>query len=155
MCNRIKSTLVVILLGLIALNAECQSLPLPQVIPPSPQSAELIRRIDIPPANYTGIPGQEIHIFNIESKELRLPVSVTYNFSGLRPAEKNGILGLGWSLNAGGRITRSVRKSPDEQNYYLQITIQSSSLFSLLQNRIFDLFLNMGVDFSILVDCSL
>lgn len=44
------------------------------------------------------------------------PVSLAYNAAGCRPDALSGTVGLGWSLQAGGEVTRVVRGIRDERN---------------------------------------
>jgi hypothetical protein len=45
-----------------------------------------------------------------------LPVSLSYHAAGIRVDQRPGWTGLGWTLFAGGAITRSVKDIPDEYN---------------------------------------
>lgn len=44
---------------------------------------------------------------------MSVPVSISYHPSGIKVNEISSVVGLGWSLNAGGVITRLVRGAPD------------------------------------------
>ena len=44
----------------------------------------------------------------------KIPISMTYHGSGVRPDQHPGWVGLGWNLNAGGCISRIVNGLPDE-----------------------------------------
>lgn len=70
---------------------------------------------------YTGTAVVNIPIFNLPSKDLSIPISLTYiGGRGVRVQDYAGSVGLGWMLNAGGNISRVVRCFPDEQpNGYL------------------------------------
>jgi hypothetical protein len=80
----------------------------------SPDAASLGEYGDVPVGLYTGTPNIEIPLFTVESKTLKLPVRLTYHSSGIRVNEIAGWVGLGWSLNAGGVITRTVRGLADD-----------------------------------------
>ncbi len=93
-----------------------QAPQLPTVIPPSPQAQEFIKYIDYPVNLSSGLPEINVPIYTIKSKELSLPISISYHASGLKPNEdESGIIGLGWHLNAGGIISRSIIGKPDEK----------------------------------------
>ena len=50
----------------------------------------------------------------VSGKHLNLPVSLNYHSGGNKVDELSSNVGLGWSLSAGGVITRSVFGKPDE-----------------------------------------
>lgn len=81
----------------------------------SPNAAALGKYGDIPVSYHTGIPNISIPIYTIKDGSLSLPVSLSYHASGLRVDELASWVGAGWSLNAGGVITRTVRGLPDEK----------------------------------------
>lgn len=70
---------------------------------------------------YTGTAQVNIPVCTIASKELSVPVALDYvDGKGVRVQEYASQVGLGWQLNAGGRISRVVRGFPDENaNGYL------------------------------------
>jgi YD repeat-containing protein len=81
---------------------------------PSPNAASLGKYGDIPVSYHTGVPEVFIPIYTIQEGSLSVPVSLSYHSSGIRVDEIASWVGLGWSLNAGGMITRSVHGGPDE-----------------------------------------
>jgi len=87
-----------------------------EVLPPSPNAASLGRYggMDISPAN--GMVRFSVPIFNLQSSNLALPLSLNYAGGGLRVDELASRVGTSWSLNAGGVITRTVFGSIDEQS---------------------------------------
>lgn len=90
-----------------------------QVIPPSPEAAELGKYGNVPVSLFTGTPTVSIPLVELKGNFLALPVSLSYNHTGLKPEEIAPWTGLGWALNAGGVITRSVMGDPDvDANYY-------------------------------------
>ncbi|OJJ15560.1 hypothetical protein BKI52_37380 [marine bacterium AO1-C] len=88
--------------------SEDQKKPHPNV-PPSPNAASLEKFADIPVSLYTGIPNISVPVATLQSRSLSVPVSLSYHYTGLKPNETPSWVGLGWSLNAGGVITRTVR----------------------------------------------
>ena len=87
---------------------------LPQIIPPSPTAAALGKYGDVPVGLYTGIPSISIPLYEINDGSLNLPISLNYHAGGIKVEEVASWVGLGWSLNAGGVITRQVRGLVDE-----------------------------------------
>ncbi len=95
---------------------------LPQVIPPTPQAAALARYGEYPVSHSTGIPDITIPLYEIDLGGYKLPISISYHASGIRADEMSTTVGLGWVLNAGGVVTRTVlgipdHKSSDEHQY--------------------------------------
>ena len=83
------------------------------IIPPSPTAAALGKYGDIPVNTYTGIPSIDIPLYEIRSRDISVPITMSYHAGGVRVEEEASWVGLGWSLNAGGVITRSVRGKDD------------------------------------------
>lgn len=103
-------------LGLTAFAQEGEEYnPYKNVTIASPNAASLGKYGDIPVNYHTGIPNISIPVYTIEEGPLRLPVSLSYHASGLKVMETASWVGAGWSLNAGGVITRSVRGVSDEK----------------------------------------
>lgn len=84
------------------------------VIPPSPTASSLGRYGNIPVNMYTGVPAISIPLFNLQGKSVSVPIAVSYHASGIRVQDVPGPVGLGWSLMAGGVISRTMRGLPDE-----------------------------------------
>jgi hypothetical protein len=87
------------------------------LIPPSPNAAALGKYADIPVSLYTGVPNINIPIHEVVVGDLKLPISISYHASGIKVDDIASSAGLGWALNAGGVVTRSVRGLPDESVY--------------------------------------
>ena len=75
---------------------------------PSPDVANLGLYGSIPVSHYTGIPNISIPIYDVKVGKYSLPISLNYHLASVKPNGMYGTLGLGWSLNAGGFITRTV-----------------------------------------------
>ncbi len=85
-----------------------------QVLPPSPNAASLGKYGDVPVSYYTGTPNITIPIYQLQGRELSVPISLSYHAGGNKVEDIASWVGLGWSLNAGGAIVRMVRGIPDE-----------------------------------------
>lgn len=81
----------------------------------APTAASLGKYADIPVSYHTGIPEISIPLYTVKEGPLTLPISLSYHASGIRVMEPASWTGAGWSLNAGGVITRTVRGAPDER----------------------------------------
>jgi YD repeat-containing protein len=55
-----------------------------------------------------------IPLYTVQGRQLSLPVTLRFHASGLRSSDYEGPAGLGWALDVGGHISRSVRGYPDE-----------------------------------------
>lgn len=120
--------------------------PSHSIIPPAPTAANLGKYGDIPVNLYTGIPEITIPIYTITGSKLSLPISISYHAGGNKVEEIASWIGLAWSLNAGGVVTRTVYGRPDEKtNGYQQIigTVPSSPINeSTYQSLLYDLATN-------------
>lgn len=85
----------------------------PKVMPPSPTASALAQYTNVPTNNYTGVPSISVPLYTIKSGEIELPISLSYHASGIRVSQEASNVGLGWALNAGGVISRSVNGLDD------------------------------------------
>lgn len=86
---------------------------LPKILPPSPEAANAFKFSEIPVSLYTGLPNIDIPLFEIESGGVTIPISISYHARGIQVAEIASRVGLGWTLNAGGMISKQVRDRDD------------------------------------------
>lgn len=106
-----------VLLLLIPLKGSSQESPtLPDVVPPSPDVAAFATYTDIPVSESTGVPNISVPIIQLEGKDISIPVSISYHSGGIRVNQFASSVGLGWSLNAGGSISKSIRGRGDCEN---------------------------------------
>lgn len=96
-------------------NPEIKS-SLPTIVPPSPTVSALMKFEEVAVSNYTGVPDISIPLFSSAtlSKDINLDISLKYHSNGVKADETASDVGLGWSLIAGGTISRTVRGLPDE-----------------------------------------
>lgn len=88
-----------------------------KVMYPSPTAASLGKYGEFPVSLSSGLVNIGQDIVTVKSGHLSLNVSLSYHASGNRPSDVPGWVGLGFSLNAGGVITRTVRDLPDDYLY--------------------------------------
>jgi hypothetical protein len=86
----------------------------PSIVPLTPIAAEFNRYGDHAVNASTGKPEISIPLYQINSGTLTLPISLSYFAGGIKVGQVATNIGLGWSLNAGGVISRQVRGIPDE-----------------------------------------
>jgi RHS repeat-associated protein len=83
---------------------------------------------DIPVNMQTGIPNVSIPLHTMNGTGgLSVPISMSYHAGGVRLSEMSSWVGLGWTLNAGGAITRSVRNAPDEGSFRTSGNVRGKS----------------------------
>ncbi|TSE02469.1 hypothetical protein FOF46_30820, partial [Aquimarina algiphila] len=109
------TTLTLIFLGLCAFAQEGEeSTKPPQIFPTSPEAASLGKYGEIPVNLSTGKINHTIPLHTINQVGFSLPISLSYNYSGLMVDEIPGATGLGWDFSGKGMITRQVRGLADE-----------------------------------------
>ncbi len=95
-------------------NAQESFPQLENIIPPSPTASSLGMYAEIPVTLYTGSPSIHIPLWEVQGRKLSFTISLDYHSSGIKVNDIAGWTGLGWSLNAGGIITRTVRGIADD-----------------------------------------
>lgn len=95
-------------------KAMAQEAGLPAVVKPSPQSMAFTRYGDYPMTGVNGLTDITIPIHTITGRKLSLPVTMSFHASGMMAGEVEGALGMRWTLNCGGLITRTMKGVPDE-----------------------------------------
>ena len=94
------------------LSAQC--LYNTEYLPPDPQTWGFIKYGGGTPDLYTGAVKTEIPIYTYKDPDFEIPISLSYTSSGLMPNVTANYVGLGWTLNVGGLISRRVRGVKDE-----------------------------------------
>jgi YD repeat-containing protein len=75
------------------------------------------------PNLFNGTANVTIPIYNSGSNS----ISLSYNTAGVTVDEDAGIVGLHWSLNAGGSITRNLKDIPDEMNKSMLLSLDGAT----------------------------
>lgn len=85
-----------------------------QILPPAPNAASLGKYGGINLGLSSGTPNINIPIYEFSSRDIKLPISLSYSSSGFKVDEISSRVGMGWRFNAGGVITRTVRGAIDD-----------------------------------------
>ncbi|WP_367390183.1 RHS repeat-associated core domain-containing protein [Lewinella sp. LCG006] len=88
------------------------------VIPPSPDAASLGSYGNTGVNYYSGAANINIPLQGIGGKFLSAPLSLSYDASSVKVATVPSWVGLGWTLQAGGVITRAAQGMPDTWNFF-------------------------------------
>ncbi len=83
-------------------------------IPNSPEAAAFAKYGDTQVSMFTGVPQINQSLCTIEGREMSVPISLTYDASGIPVEQQASWVGLSWNLNAGGRISRTTNGLPDD-----------------------------------------
>jgi hypothetical protein len=74
----------------------------------------IAQRLPVNVSLFTGTAGVTIPIETIVEGNISVPIGITYASNGTKLRDGEGTAGLGWSLIAGGQISRTVRGLPDD-----------------------------------------
>ena len=125
MKHTIKELIIVNVFYLVVLSVSAQTpqwrqevdklVPKPSI--QTPNAASLGKYGSYQVNSYTGVPDISIPIFEAQSGSLSVPITLSYHASGNRYIDHASWVGLGWSISAGGQISRSVKGRADELSY--------------------------------------
>ncbi|MCB4797219.1 RHS repeat domain-containing protein [Neotamlana laminarinivorans] len=107
-----NSKLLLVLIILVGKIVMAQDLP--EIVPPSPRAETFHIYGDVPVSYNTGVPDISIPLYTIESDGITVPIVLRYHISSIKPGADNSNIAFGWTLDVGGRISRTVNQWPDE-----------------------------------------
>ena len=84
-----------------------------KIVPPVPNAMKMTEYNTQRPNMYTGTASVTIPLYAIDFDGWQLPLSISYNATGIRTGEEASEVGLGWALNSTGVISRTVRGGDD------------------------------------------
>lgn len=118
---------------------------LTKIVPPSPTAAALGEYGSVPIDMASGLPTISVPLLTVSGKDLSLSVDLSYHSGGIKVEEMSSWVGLGWSLNAGGVVTRAVRGLPDEtgdgymfSDFYIDSILTNESALLMLHQGLID-----------------
>jgi YD repeat-containing protein len=138
-----KNKILIFLFGIVTVaNAQItntnSSVNLPAIMPASPEAASLIKAGQLSVGLFTGAINTGIPVYTIQNKDISYPIGLAYTSNGFRTDEIPSRVGMGWSLQAGGVISRQVYGIPDEDRVAIPVaepsdlTANNAAVFSYL-----------------------
>jgi len=128
--------LIILIFGVLHISVFSQNYDkslLDQITPTDPTTASL-GKYGVYPVNYsTGLVPITIPLYEIKSGDLSQTIELSYHGGGIRVSEEATWVGLGWDLNFGGVITRTMNGFPDEDE--TQPVPNASTLFNTMHNN--------------------
>lgn len=129
---------IFILIGLLIIQsqvAEAQNtaqVTLPSIVPPPADAGSLGQYGNIPVSLSSGLANISVPLYEIKTSHLSVPITLSYYASGIKVDQLASWVGLGWSLNAGGLITRTIRGLDDfsDHGYYYSTVPQAGEVTS-------------------------
>lgn len=103
---------------------------------PGAEVASLGRYGQIPVGCFSGVPQISIPIYTLKTKDIEIPVTISYNASGIKVNDESTWVGLGWNLNVGGCVTRNIEDMPDKV-YPREVYTTQHSAIDLVREIVF------------------
>lgn len=95
-------------------------------IPPSPQAVAFNRLGDYQVNNNYGAPDISIPLFEIDHHGYKIPLTLHYEASPLKPGYNYDVTGFGWTLSGNSCVSRTIKDRADEY-----VFLNNSSRFAL------------------------
>lgn len=105
--------LLITVIPVMNLYSQNQDIAYPHIVPMTPEAAAFAQYADSPVSYYTGTPNINIPLYEIDVDGFKLPINLNYHASGIRVDQEATWVGLGWSLDVGSRISRTVKSVDD------------------------------------------
>lgn len=107
-------------------------------LPPAPDAAAIAKAGLFNINKNTGAPILNIPLMSVKGIKANVDISLTYATSGIRVDEIASRVGMGWTLNAGGMVSRTVRGFTDEDHTRIapwqMIGMAGSATFNFCRN---------------------
>lgn len=107
---------IFLLLLIYSSNIYSQYDPKPKTTKPSPDALSIGKFGEVPVDLFTGRVNINIPIYVLKEYDIEVPISISYHGGGIKVNEEAEPVGLGWTLNVGGVISRTMCGMPDELN---------------------------------------
>lgn len=131
---------------LLVVTAQCQlpeAMNMPDFIKPTPEVSALLKADNLSINFATGSPNISIPIHSIGLNGIEVPITLSYNSTGVKVDEYSSMVGTGWTCSYGGVISRTVfDKGDEDRNIYtpsnlspLNFGSPDAALLNFLQNH--------------------
>lgn len=94
---------------------------------PTPNTAAFHVYGQYPQTSNTGVPNVNVPIYDFTYQGMSLPIQLAYNTNAVKPNTYPGWVGLGWTLTAGGSITREIKGWPDDESWITSGMVKSTN----------------------------
>lgn len=116
-------------------------------IPPSPQAVAFNRLGDYQVNNNYGAPDISIPLFEIDYHGYKIPLTLHYEASPLKPGYNYDVTGFGWTLSGNSCVSRTIKDRADEY-----VVLNYSTRFALDTFQEYPSGLKMYVDYKDMLD---
>lgn len=110
----------------------------PDFIPPSPDAAALVKTGLVGTSLSTGAVNVNIPLYTFSGNKYSLPLSLSYATTGVRVNDIASIAGMGWNLEFGGVVTRTVLGLPDEMREGVSLNNFTSPSLTTIDQNLYD-----------------
>lgn len=107
------------------------SLSKPNMTLPSPEAVKINEYNGYPVSPATGLVDINIPLFNLDFYKAPISLSLSYHASGIKIQDEPGVVGLGWTVLPGYRISRIVMGKPDDDIWQISQEIIDNISFQL------------------------
>ena len=100
---------------------------------PTPQALSVVKGGQVNVNGNTGKMSLQVPVGEYSDRDFTIPISLDYSYDGFKPASPSGAAGLGWSLSAGGCISREIVGVDDfgEYGYYYASHYSSLTIYNM------------------------
>ncbi len=131
------------------------SVTLPGIVPASPEPTAFVKAGFGSSNLSTGAASVNIPLYEIKLRDYSFPISISYSTQGLKSDEYSSRVGYGWTLNATGMISRSVKGLPDELAPWMSMPSEFNQISgqNMSTDQVFNYCLNASDPSTANADC--
>lgn len=115
---RISVIQIVLALSVLHITAQNTCTEIIPDTPPSPQAVAFNRLGDYQVNNNYGAPDINIPLFEIDFHGYKIPLSLHYEATPLKPGYNYDVTGLGWTLSGNSCVSRTIKDRADENGRF-------------------------------------